>query len=343
MTTDETPSGDNPLLQKAGIPQFDKIKPEHVASAVRHCIAEAEKELAEIESNAVATWDDLLAPLEELDQPFEQSWGPVQHLLSVKNSPELREAYEQVLEDVVSFGLKIGQSQPIYEALKAVKSGEEWGSLSETRRRIVESKLLNAKLAGVGLEGEQKERFNDISRDLSKLSTDFSNHVLDATKAYSLTITDPADTEGWPDSLRQITVQAHNQSKSDDDPEASPQTGPWRVTLEGPVVQPFLQHSRNRAHREQVFRAYITRASEGELDNTEIIQKTLRLRREKAALLGYDSFADLSLAKKMAPSVEAVLKLSEELRSQSWDNAVADLDELKALATESGQTEELTQ
>ena len=343
MTTETAAPEENPLLQSAGLPRFDKIQAKHVAPAVRYCIAEAEKHLAEIEKSAAPSWEGLLQPLEELDRPFEQSWGPVQHLLSVRNSPEMREAYEAVLEDVVSFGLKAGQSKPIYDTLKAIKAGPDWDSLSEVRQRIIDAKLLNAELAGVGLEGEQREKFNEIARELSKLNTEFSNHVLDATKAWSLTVTAAEDAEGLPPSLRQLAAQAHNQAKEEDAPEATPESGPWRITLEGPIVQPFLQHSRNRAQREQAFRAYLTRASEGELDNTAIIDRTLELRKQKAELLGFDTFADLSLAKKMAPSVNAVLKLSEELRAASWDAAVRDLEDLKVLATESGQTEEIAQ
>ncbi len=242
---------------------------------------------------------------------------------------------------MVSFGLKAGQSKPIYETLKAIKNGDAWNLLSEPRQRIVEDKLLNAELAGVGLEGEDLEKFNDIARALSKLSTEFSNHVLDATKAWSLTVTNPADTEGWPESLKQLTAQGHNQAKAEDEPEATPDGGPWRVSLDGPVVQPFLQHSRNRGQREEVFRAYLTRASSGELDNTEIINRTLNLRKQKAALLGYENFAALSLAKKMAPGVDAVLKLSEELRSAAWDAAMQDLEDLKQLAAESGETDDI--
>lgn len=341
MTSNTDTLENNPLLQHAGLPLFDAIQPEHVVPAVKHCIAEAEKQLADIEQNANPTWDGVMQPLEELDQPFEQAWGPVGHLLSVQNSPEIREAHETVLQDVVNFGLRVGQSQPIYKALKAIKDGDVWATLSETQKRIVDDKLLNAELAGVGLEGEALERFNQIARDLSKLSTDFSNHVLDATKAWSLTVTAAADVEGWPESLKQLTAQSHNQTKAEDEPAATPESGPWRVTLDGPVVQPFLQHSRNRGQREQVFRAYLTRASSGEWDNTDIITRTLQLRQQKAALLGYQNFAQLSLAKKMAPSVEAVLTLSEELRAASYDNAQQDLEDLKELAAASGQTEEL--
>jgi len=341
MTDTNISTADNPLLQQAGLPQFGEITPEHVAPAVRHCLTEAEKKLGKIEQNAAPTWEGLLQPLEEIDQPFEQTWGPVGHLLGVKNSPELRDAHESVLQEIVAFSLKVGQSQPIYEGLKAIKEGDAWDTLTPTQQRIVENKLLNAELAGVGLEGEDLKKFNEISQELSKLATDFSNHVLDATKAWSLTITDVADTAEWPDSLRQLTAQSHNQAKAEDDPEATPEAGPWRITLDGPIVQPFLQHSRNRAQREQVYRAYLTRASSGEFDNTEIINRTLKLRKQKAALLGYDNFAEMSLAKKMAPSVDAVLQLSEELRSSSWDPAEQDLADLKELAAASGQSEEL--
>src|SRR5690606_3445993 len=120
-------------------------------------------------------------------------WGPITHLLGVKNSPELRQACEDVQDDVIQLGLRLSQSKPIYEKLKALCDGEEWPRLTPTQQRIVTQRLTDAKLAGIELEGEAKKRFNDISAELSKLATKFSNNVLDATKAFALTITDSAD------------------------------------------------------------------------------------------------------------------------------------------------------
>ena len=174
----------NPLLQESGLPDFAVIAPEHVEPAVRQLLTDAERQLATLEADVAPTWDAIVPPLDEMGRAFEQTWGPVNHLFGVKNSDELRAAREAVLPDVVSFGLKMCQSEPIYNALKGLREGAEWDTLSEPQRRIIERKLLTAELAGIGLTGEKRERFNTIARDLSKLGSDFSNHVLDATKPY---------------------------------------------------------------------------------------------------------------------------------------------------------------
>ena len=327
----------NPLLQESGLPDFAVIAPEHVEPAVRQLLTDAERQLATLEADVAPTWDAIVPPLDEMGRAFEQTWGPVNHLFGVKNSDELRAAREAVLPDVVSFGLKMCQSEPIYNALKGLREGAEWDTLSEPQRRIIERKLLTAELAGIGLTGEKRERFNTIARDLSKLGSDFSNHVLDATKAYELIIRDPADAEGLPLSLRRITAQSFNEKKPDDAPEATPEDGPWRITLDVPVSMPFLKHCRNRQLREQVHRAYITRASAGELDNAPLCIQILKLRQEQAELLGYKSYADMSLAEKMAPDVNAVFDMLEKLRVASWDAANNDMQEIHELAIASGE------
>lgn len=339
---------DNPLVVADGLPRFDRIKAEHIVPAVQQVLAQAEQRLTEIEQTLNSldhpTWDDIFTPLEELDRPFDFAWKPVGHLFGVLNSPELRTAYETVLPEVVRFGLRASQSRPIYEAVKRLKeqAGE---SLTPTRKRIVDQKLLSAKLSGIALDGEQRERFNAIAEELSQLSTDFSNHVLDATKAFELILTQPEEVAGLPLSLLQLAAQSYQQKSAEQSTEgSSPPTphsaGPWRITLDGPIVTPFLQHSKRRDLRETVYRAFISRASTGEWDNSESISQILKLRREKAELLGFHSFADVSLAEKMAPDVAAVEAMFETLRAASRAPAENELAELKTLATAGGQTEE---
>lgn len=332
---------DNPLLSHGPLPPFDRIRPEHVVPGVRQVLAEAEQRLQDLERNAAPSWDALLKPLQELDHPFEFAWTPVVHLFGVLNSPALREAYETVLPEVVQFGLRVKQSEPIYRALRQIKEGPEWDRLSEVQRRIVEARLQNAELAGIGLTGAARERFNAIEQELSKLSTDFSNHVLDATKAFALVLTDPDDVEGFPPSLRQLTAQSYNQHKAAGDREATPEAGPWRITLDSPCLGPFLEYCRRRDLREQVYRAFITRASDGDFDNSRLIPRILKLRQEKAGLLGYKTYAALSLVRKMAPDVAAIEKMFETLRTAAWDAAVCDLEDIQQLAAASGQTEPL--
>ena len=329
----------NPLLVTDGLPRYDEIAPAHVEPGVKNLLMQVEKQIEELEKDLTPTWDGLLKPLEDMDLPFEYAWGPVGHLMSVKNSDDLRKAHETVLQDVVAFSLRVQQSRAIYEGLVAIREGEEWGKLDEAQQRCIELKIRAAEHAGVGLEGEEKERFNAIAKELSQMGTDFSNHVLDATKAFELIIEDKADTEGWPNSLRQVA--AHSYAQANEGSEPNPEDGPWRITLDFPSFYPFMQHHRVRAHREQVYRAYVTRASSGELDNSELIQKTLQLRKEQAALVGFDSFAAWSLAAKMAPDVDAVAKMTDELAEASKAHMQKDYEELEALAKGSGQEESL--
>ena len=182
---------ENPLLVREGLPPFDKIKAEHVEPAMRQVLKDVVAEVEKLEANIVATWDGLIKPLEDLDTPFEYAWGPINHLLGVMNSDELRAAHEAILPEVVATSLRISQSQPIYEGLLAIRDGEEWAKLDAAQKRIIELKIKSAEHSGIGLKGEKQKRFKVIADELSKLSTDFSNHVLDATKAFELIVTDP--------------------------------------------------------------------------------------------------------------------------------------------------------
>ncbi|MCH7689182.1 MAG: M3 family metallopeptidase, partial [Planctomycetes bacterium] len=332
----------NPLLSGEGLPPFDQIEPRHVVPAVRHVLAEAEKRLEELEQNVIRTWSGTIEATDAIERPFEFAWGPVTHLFGVKNSPELREAYDEVLGDMVAFGLRLRQSEPIFRALKAIKDGEDWTSLEGVQRRIIEQKLLDAELAGISLEAADRKRFNEIARELSQLSTDFSNHVLDATKAFSLVLEEQDDVEGLPGSLLSLAAGSFNEAAGDDQTPATPEAGPWRITLDAPSFVPFMQHCRHRHLRESVYRAYVTRASAGDLDNGALIPRILRLRKEQAKLLGYENFAEVSLAKKMAPGANAVGEMFETLRSASWESAVRDMDDIRRLAADSGETEPLT-
>lgn len=341
VTMTASADNENPLLTRSGLPPFDIIEPSHVEPAVRHLLAESLAEIEKLEQTIQPTWASVVESTEELDVAFEYTWGPVGHLFGVRNSDELREAYEAVLNDVVEFGLRVSQSQPLFAALRQLRDGDEWGKLDDAQKRIIDKRILGAELSGIGLEGDKKARFNEIASELSQVSTEFSNHVLDATKAYSLVITDAADADGFPDSLRQMAAASFNSAKDEDAAEATAEAGPWKITLAIPCFSPFMQHCRNRELREQVYRAYISRASEGELDNTPLINQILRLRREKAQLLGFNNYAELSLAQKMASRVELVQDMYDTLQKKSWDAATQDVIEIQELANAAGQTGEL--
>lgn len=339
MSSNSAETASNPLLATSGLPKFDLIRAEHVVPGIREMLATANQKLAELEKAEIPeTWEGLFGPLEEISRLFERSWGAVGHLFGTLNTPDLRAAYEEVQPEVVTFSLKLTQSRPIYDAMRRLKDGSGWDGLNATQRRILDSRLLDAELSGIGLPDDKRARFNEIKQKLSKISTEFSNHVLDATNAWSLLVNNKDDAKGLPLSFRRLAAESYNEHKPDDLPEANAENGPWRVTLEASSFVPFMQHCKVRSLREQVYRAFITRASEGGFDNSELCIQILKLRKELAALLGYETYADVSLAEKMAPNVNAVLSMLEQLRSASWDNAVQDLDDIRAAAKAGGQT-----
>jgi oligopeptidase A len=312
MTTYTTDG--NPLLQLTAAPHFDRIRPEHVVPAMQQLLPALETELQQLEAQAQPTWAGLVEPLERLTDRLSVAWGVVGHLMGVQNSDALRQAHQTVQPEVVQFSMRLGQSPAMYQGLKALKAGPAWDTCDAAQQRIVESLIRDAELSGVGLQGQARERFNEIQQELARLSTAFSNHVLDATKAFALTLERPEDIAGLPPSLVQLAAQAARQAGAT---EATPEHGPWRITLDYPSMGPFLDHSQRRDLREQVYRAFITRASSGEADNTPLIQNILQLRQEQARLLGYESYAALSLASKMAPDVATVERFLEELRQAS--------------------------
>lgn len=343
----------NPLLETAGLPRFDLITPDLVVSGVRAAVKTMEANLVALESSLAELsdgnpphWDNLCAPMARIGRPYARSWSAVCHLTSVMNSDALRAAHQEVMPEVVAFGLRFAQSKPVYAALKKIaRDHAYWESLPRVRQRIIEDHLRSAELSGVGLEGAKKERFLAIENELSQLSTDFSNRVQDATKAWGKTFTDPAAVEGWPAVLRQMAAQAHNDGRKTGEPEATAETGPWRLTLDGPPYMAFIQHHRVRADRMEAHMAFVTRASENSptpnFDNGPAMGRILELRQEKAELLGFTCYADLSLSVKMAETQQPVRLMYDELITASKEPARRELAQLQDFARGKGFAESL--
>jgi oligopeptidase A len=325
---------ENPLLGFEQLPRFEELRTEQVTPAVRALVTAQEQAQLALEKEHQPSWDRLARPLAELAEPLGYAWGLVQHLLSVKNSPELREAEEALQPEVVAASLRVSQSRPFYDGFVKMRGSAEWAALPSARQRIVQANIEEAELAGVALEGAAKERFLAVETELAQLGTSFSNHLLDATKAFQLLLFSREEVDGLPPSLRAMAAQSAR-GHAGEDPRlaaATPEQGPWRITLEAPLYVPFMEHSRRRDLRERLYRAFITRASSGELDNQPLILETLRLRREKAGLLGLSSYAELSLRRKMARAVPAVEALLGELRLASRRHALREHEELRTFA-----------
>ncbi|KAK2986698.1 hypothetical protein RJ640_010923 [Escallonia rubra] len=326
---------DNPLLKGFVFPPFDAVEAGHVRPGVRGLLKELESELGELERQVEPTWPKLVEPLEKIVDRLAVVWGIVNHLKTVKDTPELRSAIEEVQPEKVEFELKLGQSKPIYNAFKAIKESPDWKTLSQARKRIVDAQIKEAVLSGVSLELDKREEFNKIQQELAKLSQKFDENVLDATKKFEKLITDKKDIEGLPSTFLGSAAQT---AVSKGHENANAENGPWVITLDGPSFMSVMQHARNRSLREEVYLAYVTRASSGELDNTGIIDQILKLRLEKAKLLGYNNYAEVSMATKMA-TVEKAEELLEKLRSASWTAAISDMDELKQFSKDQGAPE----
>jgi len=319
----------NPLLIGKGLPPFNEIEAEQVVPAMTQILQELDEGISKLEENVTPTWAGLVEPLTELEERLGWSWGIVGHLMSVQNSPELREAYETMQPEIIKFYNKLSQSKPLYEAFKGIKTSAEWDKLESAQQRIVESSIRDFELSGVGLEGEVRDQFNQIQLESAELSTKFSNNVLDATKAFKLELTDKQEVDGLPPSALGLMAQM---AKAAGNEAATPENGPWVVTLDSPSYVPFMKYATNRELREKLYKAFVSRASSGELDNRGNIDRILELRKEKANILGFANFAELSLARKMAPNVAAVQQLQDELRGASYDAAVKEFAELKAFS-----------
>ncbi|MCA9010899.1 MAG: M3 family metallopeptidase, partial [Planctomycetaceae bacterium] len=329
----------NPLLIKTGLPAYDRILPEHIEPAVDAVLDRCRQILAQVEASEENSWSALMDPMEEIDRLFEYGWSPIGHLLSVANSDPLREAHDAAMPKIVEFSLQLRQSEAIYRKLVALRDSSQWESFQEAQRRIITRMIQSAELSGISLKGSARERFNAIEQELTQLSTDYSNNLLDATRAFHLDLTNTADADGLPTSLRRMTSAAWTRAEENKDkPAATPESGPWRITLDHPCFGPFMEHARNRTLRETLYRAYITRAGSGATDNTPLIGQILKLKKEQAALLGFECYADLSLSRKMAGDVAAVQQMFDRLLAASHEVAKRELEEITELAQQNGHS-----
>ncbi len=319
----------NPLLNWDDLPPFDQIETQHIEPGIRMMLDRCEQELVQLEQTTPGTWHELMDPLEKIEDDLGRTWGIVSHLHGVKNSPELREVYDPLLAEVVRFSNRYGQSRPLYQAYCALRDSDETKRFDPAQHRILESAIREAELNGVGLDDAGRDRYNEISERLAELSTKFSNNVLDATKAFKITLTDTEEVEGLPDTLLELAADTARQEAHE---QATASDGPWVLTLDYPSFMPFMQHSKRRDLREKMYRAYISKASDGQWDNADVAAETIALRIDKARLLGFDTFAELSLSRKMAVDAASVRDLLSELSTASRGAAERDMEALKALA-----------
>jgi oligopeptidase A len=321
---------DNPLVGRDGLPDWRRIEPGHVAPAVRAGLAQAERGLAAVERGTDGSYAGVLGALDDAGDALGFAWRAVGHLMAVRNTPELRAAHAAVQADVVAFFTRVGQSAPVYRALRGLRDdGARWAALTPPRQRAVALAIRNAELSGVALDDAGRDRFAAIEQELADLGTRFQNHLIDATKAFALTLERPEEVAGLPPTARAAAAQAARAAGA---AEATAESGPWRITLDGPSLQAFLEHARRDDLRERLYRAHIVRAAAAPNDNGPLLRRMLALRGEQAHLLGFASYAEQSLAAKMAPGLGAVDALLARLRAAALPRAQAELTELAAYA-----------
>ena len=313
----------NPFLHIPYYPAFDKMTPELARDAFQQLLPEAKRIVDELEQTHEPTWNGLVQPLYEACYPLADAWGLLSHLLSVINNDAWRHVQKELQPKMVAFSLRVGQSPLFYRSFCTLQGADVQNPfLTSVQRRILEKKIQGATHAGVGLPPEKKVRFNVIQTDIAQLATTFRNNVLDATKAFTLTLTRPDELAGLPSDLLAATA-----IKTDDNQDA------WKITLEASVYVPFMMHSQNRDAREKLHRASITRASAGPIDNTPILERLLVLKRELSNLLDYPTYADLSLSTKSAKTVSAVDDLIEKLYDAAHPKSMKEMNDLNAFAS----------
>ncbi|HXU93642.1 MAG TPA: M3 family metallopeptidase [Gallionella sp.] len=324
----------NPLLDFSGLPRFAEIKPEHVAPAIEQLLEENRALVTRLLADDVPpTWDDFVLPMEDANERVSRAWGPVGHLNAVMNSPELREAYNATLPKITQYYAELGQNLALFKKFKALRDSAEFETLSGARKKVIENELRDFRLGGAELPDDKKARYLEVQEKLAELSSRFSDNLLDATNAYTLVIGNRDELSGLPDDVLQAAREAA---------EAAGKSG-WLFTLKAPSYMPVMQYADNRALREQMYRAYATRASEfgdAKLDNGPLMDEIVKLRGEEAALLGFANYGELSLAAKMAETPQQVVQFMRELAQRARPFAEKDLAELREFArTELGLAE----
>ena len=326
-------SANNPLLQDFDLPPYSEIRPEHVEPAIDSILGDNRVAIEELLSRPAERldWQTLVVGLDEMNARLGRAWSPVSHLNAVCNSPELRSAYEACLPKLSAYYTELGQNRALFEAYKALAEGPAAAGFEVAQKTILEHSLRDFRLSGIDLPPVEQQRFGAIQMKLAELGSRFSNQLLDATQAWTRHLTDEAALAGLPDSAKGQMKQAAEAKGLDG----------WLITLEFPSYYAVMTYADDRALRQEVYTAYSTRASDqgpnaGQFDNGPVMKEILDLRQELAKLLGYASYAELSLATKMAESPEQVLGFLRDLAVRSKPFAEKDLAELRAFAAEQG-------
>ena len=318
----------NPLLTTADLPRYAAIRPEHIESAIDRVLADNRVELERLlAAHHTYTWDTLIQPLEELEDRLNKAWSPVNHLHSVRDSEDLRAAYNACLPKLSAYYTELGQHEGLYRAYRQIADGPEYPRLDPAQRKVIDNALRDFRLSGIALPPAQRDRYKAIMQELAQLSAKFSENVLDATQGWTQHLGDEAQLAGLPESAKALARQTARQRDLDG----------WLLTLELPSYLPVLNYADDRELRRTLYDAYCTRASDqgpnaGQWDNGAVMERILALRHEVAQLLGFHDYSDYSLATKMADSPDQVLAFLDDLARRAQPQAQRELDELRRFA-----------
>jgi oligopeptidase A len=319
----------NPLLDFSGLPRFDAIRADHVAPAVEALLQRAREVVAAVvDDPRQPSWETVVEPIAMALDGLERAWGAASHLNAVVSTPQMRDAYNSNLPAVTAFYTDLGQNQRLFERYKALRAAPEYATLEPARRRLIDNELRDFRLGGAELPDADKARFKAAQEESANLSAQFDDHVLDATNDWSLFVEDARELAGVP---ADVVAAAHAAAEADGRPG-------WKLTLRMPCYLPVMQYADDRTLRATMHRAYSTRASElgarAEWDNTALLDRIVALRAEEARLLGFENFAQLSLARKMANDPAEVLAFLRDLAAKARPYALGDMAALGAFARE---------
>lgn len=323
------------IFAQPSLPPFQQIATETIVPNLCTMLNEHRAALKRLlSSSTVPTWSTLMQPLEDMGDELNQFWSPISHLHGVMQSESLRKAYNEALPLLTEYHTELSQNESLYQAVLALSQSDAFKQLTKAQQKIIENDLRDFKLAGIALPLDKKARMAELNLKLSELTTRFSENLLDATNAWSLTIADEATLAGLPDQAKQLA--------SDNAKERN--VNGFVFTLDYPSYSTAIKFLDNRVIRQQLYTAFVTRASDvnddgSKWDNTQIMEDILKVRHEIAALVGFENFAEYSLATKMADKPADVLNFLSDLLSKSKPMADSEYQEIAALAMKDGITD----
>lgn len=323
----------NPLLEEHLLPPFSSIQADQVVPAMEQRLNQNRERINQLLTELKGTtpsWDSLVAPIEQWDDELSKAWSPVGHLNGVLNTDELRDAYNACLPLLSQYSTEMGQNRDLFDAYQALRNSDEFATLSTAQQTTIKHALRDFRLSGVDLEGDKKVRYGEIKQRLSELTSKFGENVLDATQAWSKEIDDPALLAGLPESAVGLLAQLAGEE------------GKYKVTLDFPSYLPIMTYADRRELRQEVYTAFVTRASEqgpnaGEFDNSTNMEEILALRYELAQLLGFDNYAEYSVATKMAGNAQEVIDFLNDLAAKARPQAQREFEELEQFARDEHQ------